>query len=291
MIPFDLQSHSTVSDGELTPAEVVAAAAAAGVQLLALTDHDAIDGVDEALAAGAVHGVRIVPGVELSVLDEGRQDLHLCGYLMDHHHPQLTATLLACREDRSSRADRMADALERCGVQVDRTSLHERSASGAAVGRPHVAQAAWSHPANADRFAAEGHAGPTDVLVAYLIPGAPAFVPRPAPSMQEGIALIHEAGGLAVWAHPFWDLAGAEDVTTSIDRFADLGLDGVEAFYVAHDEVQTRIAAEHCARRGLLTTGSADFHGPHHANFSSFGAFRTYGLRPELGPIGEVGQG
>ncbi len=291
MIPFDLQSHSTVSDGELAPAEVVAAAATAGVELLALTDHDAVDGVDEALAAGAVHGVRVVPAVELSVLDEGRQDLHLCGYLMDHHHPRLASTLEACREDRASRADRMADALAACGIEVDRAPLHARAASGAAVGRPHVAQAAWSHPANAARFAAEGHAGPTDVLVAYLIPGAPAFVPRPAPTIEEGIALIHEAGGLAVWAHPFWDLDGDEAVTGSIDRFVEMGLDGVEAFYVAHTEAQTRVAVEHCARRGLLTTGSADFHGPHHATFNRFGAFHTFGMVPSLGPIGEVGRG
>jgi predicted metal-dependent phosphoesterase TrpH len=291
MIPFDLQSHSTVSDGELGPAEVVAAAATAGVELLSLTDHDAVDGVDAALAAGAVHGVRIVPGVELSVLDGGRQDLHLCGYLMDHHHPGLTTTLSACRDERLSRADRMADALEACGIQVDRAPLHERSASGATVGRPHLAQAAWSHPANAERFAAEGHTGPTDVLVAYLIPGAPAFLPRAAPSMEEGIALIHEAGGVAVWAHPFWDLDSDEAVTGSIDRFTEMGLDGVEAFYVAHSEAQTRVAVEHCARRGLLTTGSADFHGPHHANFSRFGAFHTYGMTPNLGPIGEVGRG
>ncbi|MCW2959193.1 MAG: hypothetical protein JWP18_1996 [Solirubrobacterales bacterium] len=290
MIPFDLQSHSTVSDGELPPAGVVAAAAAAGVELLALTDHDAVDGVDEALAAGEVHGVRVVPAVELSVLDDGRQDLHLCGYVLDHHHARLRQTLQDCREERSSRADRMADALETCGLEVDRAPLHERGASGAAVGRPHLAEAVWSHPANAARLQAEGHAGPTDVLVAYLIPGAPAFVSRRAPSMAEGIALIHEAGGVAVWAHPFWDLDGDDAVRTSIDRFAQMGLDGVEAFYVAHDEAQTRVAVEHCARRGLLTTGSADFHGPHHANFNRFGAFSTYGMTPQLGPIAEVGR-
>jgi predicted metal-dependent phosphoesterase TrpH len=288
MIPFDLQSHSTVSDGELEPAAVVAAAAAAGVELLALTDHDAVAGVDEALAAGAVHGVRIVPGVELSVLDEGRQDLHLCGYLMDHHHPRLRLTLADCRADRASRADHMADAIQACGLLVDRTPLHERSAAGLAVGRPHLAEAVWAHPANADRLRAEGHSGPTDVLVAYLIPGAPAFVPRPAPAIEEGIALIHEAGGVAVWAHPFWDLDSDTAVRDSIDRFVAMGLDGVEAFYVAHTETQTRIAVEHCARHGLLTTGSADFHGPHHARFNRFGAFATYGLTPHLGPIGDV---
>ncbi|MCW3038113.1 MAG: hypothetical protein JWM31_18 [Solirubrobacterales bacterium] len=289
MIPFDLQSHSTVSDGELEPADVVAAAAAAGVELLALTDHDAVDGVDAALAAGLVHGVRVVPAVELSVVDTaGEGDLHLCGYLIDHHHPELTQTLMACRADRASRADHMADALEACGLQVDRAPLHARGASGTTVGRPHVARAVLDHPANAERLQAEGLHDTGAVIEAYLIYGKPAFVPRPAPTMEEGIALIHECGGLAVWAHPFWDVDGEDQVRASIDRFAALGLDGVEAFYTTFSESQTRAAVDQCRRRGLLSTGSADFHGPHHPNFPVFGAFSTYDLEPDLGRIAEV---
>lgn len=284
MIPFDLQSHSTVSDGELRPADVVLAAAEAGVQLLALTDHDAVDGVDEALAAGAAHGVRIVPAVELSVRDDGHRDLHLCGYLLDHHHPPLRQALHSCRADRAMRADQMADALERCGLQLDRTALHVRAAAGNTVGRPHLAAAVLDHPANQGRLREEGLTDATAVLVAYLIPGAPAFVPRPAPTVTEGIALIHAAGGLAVWAHPFLGMTSGRDVRASVDRLAALGLDGVEAFYVTHTEAQTRLLVDHCARRGLLTTGSADFHGPGHGR-NRFGAFRTYGLTPKLGPI------
>lgn len=288
MIPFDLQSHSTVSDGELAPAAVVAAAATAGVQLLALTDHDAVDGVDEALAAGRREGVRVVPAVELSVIDTGRGDLHLCGYLLDHRHPELRQTLLACRADRASRADHMADALQTAGLQVDRAPLHARGAAGAAVGRPHLARAVLDHPANAQRLAAEGLADIGAVIEAYLIPGRPGFVPRPSPTMEEGIALIHEAGGVAVWAHPFWDVGGEDEVRESIDRFCEMGLDGVEAFYTTHTESQTRAAVDQCRRRGLLTTGSADFHGPHHPRFHTFGAFETYDLVPDLGPIADA---
>lgn len=286
MIPFDLQSHSTVSDGELSPAAVVAAAADAGVRLLALTDHDAVDGVDEALAAGARHGVRVVPALELSVLDTSRGDLHLCGYLLDHRHPTLRRTLLACRADRASRADHMADALAACGLQVDRAPLHARGASGSAVGRPHVARAVLDHPANQARLSAEALSDIGAVIEAYLIPGRPAFVPRPAPTMEEGIALIHECGGLAVWAHPYWDVDTDEEVRDSIERFAAMGLDGVECFYTTHTEAQTRFAVAECARHGLLTTGSADFHGPNHPRFHTFGAFSTFGLEPDLGPIG-----
>lgn len=289
MIRFDLQSHSTVSDGELAPADVVAAAAAAGVELLALTDHDQVDGVDAAVAAGREQGVRVVPAVELSVLDDGgRGDLHLCGYLIDHHHPELRQTLRACRADRASRADHMADALEACGLQVDRAPLHARGASGAAVGRPHLAEAVLAHPANAQRLADEGLHDSGAVIEAYLIYGKPGFVPRPAPTMKEGIALIHETGGVAVWAHPFWDVDGDDAVRGSIDRFAEYGLDGVEAFYTAHSEAQTRVAVEHCIKRGLLSTGSADFHGVHHPRFNQFLDFGTYDLTPDLGPIADA---
>lgn len=287
MIPFDLQSHSTVSDGELTPRELVAAAAAAGVERLALTDHDAVDGIDEALTAGMHHGVAVVPALELSVLDDHRGDLHLCGYNIDHREAELTRVLLACRADRSSRSDQMADALEACGLKVDRAPLHARTRSGAAVGRPHLAAAVLAHPDNAARLEAEGLHDTGAVLEAYLIPGRPAFVHRPAPTMAEGITLIHDAGGVAVWAHPYWDLDTDEEVLSSIDRFAGFGLDGVEVFYTTHTEAQTRTAYAHCTAKGLLTTGSADFHGSGHPRFHTFGAFSTYDLEPNLGPIAE----
>lgn len=286
-VAFDLQSHSTVSDGALAPAAVVTAAARAGIGLLALTDHDAVDGVPEAVAAGRDLGLRVVPAVELSVVDAERQDLHVCGYLIDPAHPELVATLRACRADRASRADRMADALGGCGLRVDRAPLHARAAAGAAVGRPHLAQAVWAHPDNAAQLRAQGLDGPSAVLEAYLILGRPAFVPRPAPTVQEGIDIIHSAGGLAVWAHPFWDVDDEDAVGASVDRFAAMGLDGVEAFYVTHSERQTRVAAGHAARHGLLTTGSADFHGPDHDRFCRFGAFATYDLAPALGPIAD----
>jgi 3',5'-nucleoside bisphosphate phosphatase len=90
---------------------------------------------------------------------------------------------------------------------------------------------------------------------------------------------------MAVWAHPFWDLDANPEVLGAIDRFAGLGLDGVEAFYVTHTEAQTRLVAEHSAARGLLRTGSADFHGPEHPNFNRFRAFELHGLEPDLGPF------
>lgn len=284
---FDLQSHSRWSDGELPPAGVVAAAAAAGVELLALTDHDAVDGVDEALASAKAHGIRVVPGTELSVLDGAREDLHVCAYLVDHHAPAFVAALREFREDRNARGARMLEALAECGFALDRTAVDARAAQGSPIGRPHLARAVWDHPGNRDRLAAEELTDPGAVLGTYLVPGGPAYRRRTTPTVQEAIGVIHDAGGLAVWAHPFWDLDEDAAVLDAVDRFAALGLDGVECFYVSHTEAQTRLAAGHCARRGLLTTGSADFHGPGHRLFGAFRTFDTYDLTPRLGPIAE----
>jgi 3',5'-nucleoside bisphosphate phosphatase len=287
---FDLQSHSTHSDGTLPPAAVVARAAAAGVELLALTDHDTVGGVDEALEAAATaraggSAIRVVPAIELSSTDGDHEDLHVLGYGIDHHHAALLARLEAFRADRAARADRMADALEDCGWRLDRATLDARRAADRPIGRPHLARAAFDHPANAGRVADEGLEDFGTLLEAYLIPGAPAYRRRTTPTVAEAIATIHDAGGVAVWAHPFWDVDAPEDVVAAVDRFAALGLDGVEAFYVTHTREQTLIAERAARERDLLTTGSADFHGPDHPRFNRFRAFDLHGAQPRLGGL------
>ncbi|MFL5846321.1 MAG: PHP domain-containing protein [Solirubrobacteraceae bacterium] len=283
---FDLQSHSLHSDGVLPAAQVVERAAAAGVELLALTDHDTVDGVAEALAAGAQHGVRVVPATELSSIDGEYEDLHILGYGIDHLDPVLLERLEAYRADRDGRAGRMMAALREIGFEIDEDALAVRRAEGKPIGRPHLAQAVIAHPANAARLAEEGTDDVTPFIVAYLIAGKPGFRGRTMPTVQEAIDVIHAAGGLAIWAHPFWDVEEPADVEAAIERFAGFGVDGVEAFYVTHTEEQTRFAVDACERRGLLTTGSSDFHGPEHKLFSRFRAFELFGREPNLGPVG-----
>lgn len=282
---FDLQSHSVHSDGALTAAEVVGAAAAAGVELLALSDHDTAEGVPEAQRAAAELGIGLVPATEISAIDEGRQDLHILGYLVDPADRALVGALERSRSDREHRAAVMVQALKDLGFAVDEPMLARRIEQGQSVGRPHLAQAVVSRPENRQRLEAAGLLDATAFLVEYLIEGRPAFVARAAPSVPEAIDLIHGAGGVAVWAHPFWDLAEPETVLSTLDRFRAAGLDGVETFYVTHTEEQTRLLAARCAELGLLSTGSSDFHGPDHQRFSGFRAFRTYGLEPALGPL------
>lgn len=282
---FDLQSHSVQSDGALAPAEVVARAAAAGVTLFALTDHDTTDGVAEALAAADHAGIRLLAATEISASFGGRQDLHILGYLVDPANAVLVTALGRSRHDREHRAQAMVDALTGLGFAVDHQMLARRTAQGQSIGRPHLAQAVVSRPENRERLEAAGLLEPSAFLVEYLIEGRPAFVPRAAPSVSEAIELIHGAGGLAVWAHPFWDIDADRAVLDALDEFRGAGLDGVEAFYITHTEAQTQLLVARSRELGLLTTGSSDFHGPDHHTFSAFRAFPTYGLEPVLGPL------
>jgi predicted metal-dependent phosphoesterase TrpH len=283
---FDLQSHSLHSDGALTAADVVAHAAAAGVELLALTDHDTMDGVPEARAAAAERGIGFSPAAELSAVHGRHEDLHVLGYELDTDDGDLRAALHDFRGDRARRIEEMAARLRELGFELDDAPLVARRAAGKPIGRPHLADAVLQHPANRARLEAEGIDGRDALFPPYLVPGAAAYVPRSRPTVPQAIDVIHAAGGVAVWAHPFWDLDRSDETLATLATFAEAGLDGVEAFYAAHTAEHTKLLHDAAARHGLLTTGSADFHGPGHERFSAFRAFELYGLEPDLGPIG-----
>jgi predicted metal-dependent phosphoesterase TrpH len=285
---FDLQSHSTHSDGALPAAEVVQRAAAAGVELLALSDHDTISGVSEAIAEGERVGVRVVPAVEISAVDAGSaapRELHILGYCIDYEGPAMTEQLTAFLADREKRTLRMRDALREVGFDLDEAEIDARIAEGKPIGRPHLAGAVLRAPANAARLQQEGIDDVGSLIRGYLIEGKPAFRLRETPTVAEAVEAIHDAGGVAIWAHPFWDISDPDEVLSTIDRFYALGMDGVEAFYITHTRENTQLIAARCAQLGLLTTGSADFHGPENRQFSQFMAFDTFGIEPNLGPI------
>ena len=264
---IDLQSHSTVSDGELPPAEVVAAAAAAGVTTMALTDHDAVDGIAEASEAATEAGVALVPAAEISCIHSDIDDLHMLGYWID-----VDAMRPMCRraqQERVTRAEEIVAKLNSLGVAVEFDDAIAEAGDASSVGRPHIAKAAGAKPDEMSAFFQE-----------YLVPGAKAFVSRRWPTASEATGLIREAGGTPVLAHPFWDIDEPGAVAALI---GDLDLDGVECFYPAHDRAQTRFLLEICSERGLAATGSSDFHGPGHKMFDRFGSYPTYDLgEPEL---------
>src|SRR5215207_4998737 len=283
---FDLQAHSVHSDGALGAAEVVERAAAAGVELFALTDHDTVDGVPEAAARAAELGLRYSAAAELSAVHGGHEDLHILGYELDVADTELIAILEDFRSDRARRIGAMADRLRELGFELDDAPLVARREAGKPIGRPHLADAVLAHPGNAERLRAEGIAGKDELFPPYLVPGAQAYVARSRPTVAEAIEVIHAAGGVAVWAHPFWDVHDRQEGLATLDEFVSAGLDGVECFYVTHDEDQTRLLHAAALERGLLTTGSTDFHGPEHGRFSAFRGFEVHGLTVDLGPIG-----
>ena len=284
---FDLQSHSHHSDGALPAGEVVARAVSQGVKLLALTDHDTVDGIPEALAAARHHGLTLSPAAELSAVHDDAEDLHVLGYELDHADATLQERLRDWRGDRQRRIEQMADRLEELGFDLDRAELEQRKREGRPLGRPHLARALLE--GNADRLEDdEGITTLDELFAAYLVPGARAYVARTRPTVPEAIEAIHDANGVAVWAHPFWDFADAEKVVATLEAFTAGGLDGVEAFYATHTEEQTYLLHDEAVARGLYTTGSADFHGPEHGRFHAFRAFELHGLEPDLGPIGET---
>lgn len=265
---IELQSHSTVSDGQLEPAGVVEEAAKAGVTTLALTDHDAVAGVPEAEAAARAAGIELVPAIEMSCVHEYAEDLHVCGYWVD-----LAKIAPACeraQQERRDRAGEIVENLRREGFDLTLEDAVREAGAADSIGRPHIARAAG----------ASGDLGP--FFEEYLVPGAKAFVPRRWPSAEQAIELIRDAGGAAVIAHPYWDISEPEKVEELI---RSLGADGVETFYPSHSEEQTAHLLALCDELGLVPTGSSDYHGPTHKTFATFGAYETYGLgEPQVPP-------
>jgi predicted metal-dependent phosphoesterase TrpH len=265
---IELQSHSTVSDGQLAPAEVVAEAAKAGVTTLALSDHDAIAGVAEAAQAAERLGVELVPAVEMSCVHEFAEDLHVCGYWIDLG--RMAAACERAQHERVARAGEIVEKLRGEGFDLHLEDAVREAGDALSIGRPHIARAAG----------ATGDLGP--FFEEYLVPGAKAFVPRRWPTAEQAVELIHAAGGAAVVAHPYWDIDARHEVDELVRA---LDVDGVEAFYPSHTREQTAHLLELCAELDLVPTGSSDYHGPTHKTFSRFGAYDTYSLaEPQVPP-------
>lgn len=240
----DLHSHSVASDGALAPAEVVRAAHDTGLEAIALTDHDTIGGVADALAAGAELGVRVVPGCELSAYD-GDVEVHLLAlHIADAD--ALVASLALFQRERVERAVAMVERLGHLGVPVSIDDVM-REAAGGAVGRPHVARA----------LVRAGHVpGQREAFDRFLGNGRPAYVPKPRLAASEAIDLAHSAGALAVWAHPA-RLGTRERVT----RLASHGLDGLEVLHPSHTPQEIERYARYATELALVPSGGSDWHG------------------------------
>jgi 3',5'-nucleoside bisphosphate phosphatase len=249
-VRIDLHSHSTASDGTDPPAEVMRRARAAGLDVIALTDHDTLAGHGEARAA-LPPGLSLVPGLEMSCR-LGGHSVHLLGYHTDPAHPGLAAELRAITTDRLRRAREMVVRLRGLGVGISWEQV-AALAGGGVVGRPHIARAMVAAGAIAD---------PAEAFTpAWIGAGGRAYVSRYAPSPEDAVRLIRAAGGVSVLAHPAAPTRGWTIPDEAVARLAGAGLGGLEVSHPSHDHAQRLRLAGLAATLGLAASGGSDDHG------------------------------
>jgi len=247
---IDLHTHSWFSDGTKSPTELVQLAANSGVSAIAITDHDTMDGVDEAMAVSSEFGVEVVPGLEVSVIHK-KKPLHILGYFMDPADSKLAAALSVLQEARDRRNAKIIAKLQAVGVAATVEELKEISGIGQ-TGRPHIAKLLVNHglvrsiPQAFDE---------------YLKKDAKAYVARFAYSAEEAISFITEAGGLAVLAHPIQVDKTLNSLVTLLPVLKSYGLDGIEAYYPTQKKKMRKRIRMFARENDLLLTGGSDYHG------------------------------
>lgn len=246
-IVADLHTHSTASDGADAPARVVERAAALGLKAIALTDHDTVDGIAEAVDAGRRLGVAVVSGCEMTSYI-GKDEFHILGYFVDPANAALRAHCAWFATARAERARLIGERLAALGVPVDMDAVMAKADAGV-IARPHIAEA----------LLAAGHvATREEAFDKYLANGKPADVPKPGVLPRDVIALIRGAGGFAVLAHP---ALSPRDQLGFLPELMESGLVGVEVWHSAHPQHATDKVWAEADRLGLLKTGGSDCHG------------------------------
>ncbi|MGL4831990.1 MAG: PHP domain-containing protein [Propionibacteriaceae bacterium] len=248
---IDLHTHSSVSDGTVTPTELVAQAKAVDLDVIALCDHDTFAGLDEASDAGTLYGVTVLPGIELSCKVRGTS-IHMLGYGCHRDNHELQAELDKIQESRRLRIPLMAAQLSALGFPITAAEI-EAQAGGVTIGRPHIADALVAKGYVADR---------REAFDRYLADDGPVYVERYETDLEHAIAIIHRAGGVAVIAHP-WGRSSRE--VLPLDYLELLAkqchLDGIEIFHTDHDEATRETLAAWAQQHDLVWTGSSDYHG------------------------------
>lgn len=253
---IDLHLHSHVSDGDLAPAALVQAAASAGLDVIALTDHDTSAGVPEALRAAEGTSVRVIPGIEVSTRWE-QHEFHLLGYWIDPEAPSMLAHQEASVLRRTQRMQGMVAKLQEMGIPITYEEVVAVAGPDVqSIGRPHLARAL--HAAGHTRYYGEAFAR-------FIADGGPAFVAQGFPSPAEAIQMIHSAGGMASWAHPPLDL-----VEELLPQMAEWRLDGLECLRPNLLPVESQALLALAERHGLVVTGGSDWHGPHRGPLGDF---------------------
>jgi predicted metal-dependent phosphoesterase TrpH len=273
LLDYDLHCHSVISDGTLTPTELVDRAAERGVKVLALTDHDDVDGLDEARAAAVRHGMTFINGVEISV-SWRTHTLHIIGLGIDPDHPPLVEGLRSVRSGRGERAKKMAESLAKAGIGGALEGAYQYAENPNVIGRTHFA-----------RFLVEaGHCKDVkSVFNRYLVKGKPGYVPHQWANLADAVSWIRGSGGVAVLAHPGRYMSGRvgmgkKTMHELLTEFVELGGQGIEVVTGSHTPEQYAEFARYAEEFDLLCSCGSDFHGPGES-------YRDMGRLPDL-PLG-----
>jgi|Deesub1362A_J573_1020465.scaffolds.fasta_scaffold05139_4 hypothetical protein len=247
----DLHLHTTASDGLLKPRQVVRIAEAKGFSAIAITDHDTVDGLEEAIKEGNIRGIEVIPGIELSTLC-GQKEVHVLGYCIDRESSKLHKILKQFIESRKIRAVKMVEKLNELGIRISMKRVREM-AEGEFVGRSHIARA----------MVEKGYISEISRAFTreYIGNGGKAYVERFKLNTREAIELILDINGIPVLAHPGLESNGEALYEDEIKEFVEYGLKGIEVYYSEHDELQTRYYEDIANRYSLLITGGSDCHG------------------------------
>lgn len=245
----DLHTHSTASDGQYTPSELTAKAAAAGIEALALTDHDTIDGVEEMCQAGREYGVKVLRGVELGAKEY--KGLHILGYCYSEEAPELQKLCMDMKRGREERAHRILDYLHENGIHISLDEVEEL-AGGNIIARPHFAQV----------MVKRGYVSTArEAFSLYLDTDEYQKIERVKASAETCIQAIRQSGGKAVLAHPYQVGLSYDELEILVKRLKAFGLDGIECYYTEHTQEMTRFCLELAKRYHLFVTAGSDYHG------------------------------
>jgi len=261
---IDLHCHTTASDGLLTPSALIRKASREGISVIAIADHDTVDGLDEAVQAAQREGVAVIPAVELSVTFPGG-DFHLLGYGLHYQNQDLKGRLARLKSVREERALRMVEQLSRAGIPLAPEDVRKES-KGASPGKPHVARV----------LIKKGYAADVDsAFETYLNPGKPGYVPKEKLTFESAFELIRNAGGLPVLAHPkSLNLEGPEAYERIIQQGVSYGMAGIEVYAPLHDPQYVILFRELAERFHLIATGGSDFHGDKGTDLGYYGCGR-----------------
>lgn len=247
---IDLHTHSNASDGSDTPAELVKKAKQAKLSALALTDHDTLAGLPEAIAASRELNLEFIPGCEIAVASE-YGEIHLVGLWVQPDNAALNQALNTMLAARSKRNKAIVEKLQALGISVNYADI-ESLVSGESIGRPHIARALL------DLGVVESQ---HEAFSKYLGKKSPAYVARELPSPAQGIKLLRDAGATVSWAHPMLLRAPRDWVESTLDILVKSGLDAVEAYHSEHSDADSRICVELAAKHDLVLSGGSDYHG------------------------------